>query len=270
MTRRAVLRLAVTAGLAAALGPALLAGERSASIRFALTADCHLLGRTTPEREAFLRRFVEETTVWKPDFVIDLGDFACQAGEGTTTQALHNAQLEGLVHHWATLAELPCPVRIAMGNHDVGWISGGDEKIRPEDLIGRIHPGEDITKDEFLAATGMPHRYYSFEIKGYHLIVLDANNLPDANAAQQVLSHDGISGGYFIDEAQKTWLAKDLAAAGNKTKIVFCHQELHHTPPQGSSEGGEVPFRPSPGGPFTAASITSRWRQLTPAGAMPE
>jgi len=76
------------------------------------------------------------------------------------------------------------------------------------------------------------------------LIVLDANNVPDAKIAKEVLSHDGIPGAYFIDDAQRAWLAKDLAAAREKTKIVFCHQELHHTPPEGSSEGGDVPFRP--------------------------
>ena len=25
---------------------------------------------------------------------------------------------------------------------------------------------------------------------------------------------------------------------------MFCHQELHHTPPEGSGEGGDVPFPP--------------------------
>ena len=109
-TRRGFLRLAAVAGVAAALRRPLLAEARRPSLRFAITADCHLLGRTTPSREAFLRGYVKEMTAWKPDFVVDLGDFACQAGQGTTSRALHDAQLEGLVHNWAALAKVPCPV----------------------------------------------------------------------------------------------------------------------------------------------------------------
>jgi len=145
---------------------------------------------------------------WKPDFVVDVGDFACQAGSGQTTPALHDSQLEGLRRSWALLCESPCPAYIAMGNHCVGWIKGGDERITPKDLCTHSHGGEDITKDEFLAVTKMPHRYYSFDVKGYHFIVLDPNNsgsvvLKDAGLSPEeikgVLGHDGALGHYCIE-----------------------------------------------------------------------
>lgn len=211
-----------------------------AAVRFGVTADCHLLGRLVPSNEKHLREFVDEMARWRPDFVIDLGDFACQAGDGQTTPKLHDAQLQGLIHHWSVLSGEPCPAYVAIGNHDVGWIRGGDETIKPADLYAAPHGGEDITKDELLAVTRVSHRYYSFDIKGYHFIVLDANNARGAMAP----GHDGIAGGYYIDDPQIAWLREDLASHRGKITAVFCHQELHHTPPEGSGEGGDVPFPP--------------------------
>ena len=239
----------VAPGLLVGLAACAWAGAprvQGGGVRFGITADCHLLGRATPANEARLKAYVKAMAAWKPDFVVDLGDFACQAGAGpkdySSTPALHDAQLAGLAHHWGVLASLPCPAYIAMGNHCVGWIKGGDEKTTAQDLCARGHAGEDITKDEFLAVTRMPHRYYSFDVKGVHVIVLDGNNAADSTAPPR--GHDGVRGGYFIDGTQKAWLARDLAASREKLKVVFCHEELHHTPPEGSGEGGDVPFPP--------------------------
>jgi alkaline phosphatase len=122
----------------------------------------------------------------------------------------------------------------------VGWIRGGEEKITAADLVGRGHAGEDITKQEFLQATDTPHRYYSFDVRGIHVIVLDANNAPDKDAPKK--GHDGVEGGYYVDAVQHRWLRKTLADNRAKPKLVFCHEELHHTPVKGSGEGGDAPF----------------------------
>jgi len=217
-----------------------VAADRRATVRFGVTADCHLLGRRAPGNEKHLRAFVDEMNRWKPDFVIDLGDFACQAGDGQTTPKLHDAQLQGLMHHWSVLSSSPCPTYIAIGNHDVGWLRGSSETIKATDLYAGPHGGEDITKDELLAVTRMPHRYYSFDINECHFIVLDANNA----RGTVVPGHHGIAGGYYIDDPQIVWLREDLASHRGKTTVVFSHQELHHTPPEGSGEGGDVPFPP--------------------------
>jgi len=116
---------AMVAALGGCARPALgcLAAARSEGdarpVRFGVTADAHLLARRTPRHEAFLEAFVEDMVRWKPDFVVDLGDFACQAGEGPTTAERHDAQLDGLKHHWKTLSRVPCPAYLVMGNHDV-------------------------------------------------------------------------------------------------------------------------------------------------------
>ncbi|MBM4081715.1 MAG: metallophosphoesterase, partial [Planctomycetes bacterium] len=213
-----------------------------AQVRFGVMTDAHLLGGRTPQNEAFVRGFVAAMREWKPDFVIDLGDFACQPAEGRTTPALHDEQLRWLTRHWRAFSDVPCPAYAVLGNHDVGWIRGGDEAIGPEDLYSRSHGGEHVTKSEHLAVTKMPGRYYSFDVKGYHFIVLDGNNARGETAV--AAGHDGVEGAYGIDEAQKAWLAKDLAAHREKPKVVFCHQELHHTPVSGSGEGGDAPFPP--------------------------
>ena len=86
-------------------------GRPAEGVRFGITADCHLLGRSTPAHEALLKAYVAAMARWKPDFVVDLGDFACQAGSGpkdyTSTPELHDAQLKGLVHNWRVLSSAP-------------------------------------------------------------------------------------------------------------------------------------------------------------------
>ena len=225
-----------------ALSACCLAEETATTIRFGITADAHLLGRRAPRNEANIRDFVAAMTKWKPDFVIDVGDFACQCGSGQTTPELHDGQLAGLKHHWQVFSSAPCPAYLAMGNHDVGWLRGGEEKISLEDLYERSHGGEDITKAEWLAVTKMPGRYYSFDVRGCHFIVLDGNNWRSPTSGPA--DHDGVGGAYWIDAAQKAWVKEDLAANRAKLKVVFSHQELHHTPVGGSGEGGDVPFPP--------------------------
>ena len=227
---------------AAAAESALGEETEKVRLRMGVNADPHLLGRRSPGNEANFHLFVDEMKRWKPDFAIDLGDFGCQVAEGMTTREMHDKQLEGLHHHVSVFRRLECPRYHVIGNHDVGWLKGGDEKITPVDLIGKAHAGEDITKQEFLEATGTPHRYYSFDAVGIHVIILDANNAPDESSPDR--GHDGVVGGYFIDSGQKRWLKGDLAKHRQQPKVVFCHEELHHTPVEGSGEGGDAPFPP--------------------------
>jgi len=218
-------------GRSKALGPG--------PIRFGITADPHSRkGGVSTTR--YLNEFVDAMVEWQPHFTVDLGDFAIQMKEGKTTPEMHDGQIENVKYNLGLLARLPCPRRLVMGNHCVGWIKGGDEIITPQDLIERGHAGEDITKIEFLAYTGMPHRYYSFEVNGCLFIVLDGNNPRGPTAAPA--GRDGVAGAYWIDDTQKAWVAAVLAAHRDKRKIVFCHQELHHTPVAGSGHGGDVPF----------------------------
>jgi len=241
VTRRRFLGCS-TAGLAlSAIGTPACADKpkERRPVTFGLNADPHLLGRNVPAHEANFQRFVTQMRQLQLDFCIDLGDFGCQVAEGQTTREMHDGQLQALKHHVGVFSQLECPRYHVLGNHDVGWLKGGDETITPDDLIGHSHAGEDITKQEFLQATGTPHRYYSFDIRGLHCIVLDGNNPPAATAPR---GRDGVVGGYWIDKVQQNWLQDDLARHRDQLKIVFCHEELHHTSVNGSADGGDRPF----------------------------
>lgn len=208
------------------------------AVRFGVSTDLHI-GKAARAEEK-LRAYVEAMKEWKPGFLVDLGDFACPSvyGSPRTYPEAHDDQLARLRKSWATLTEVPCPVYIAMGNHCVGWIRGGDERLQPADLQPGRHPGEDITKDEHLSVTKMPGRYYSFDKGDFRFIVLDAHN---AVAASQDAGDE-----YCIDAAQLAWLVKDLQSHRDKPKIVFCHEELFRTPklpPPGSDE--PLPSRPN-------------------------
>ena len=99
-------------------------------------------------------------------------------------------------------AAFPGQVRHVIGNHDVQMLS----------------------KAEFLAALGAPAEpYYSFEAGGVHCAVLDGNCHADGT--------DFCRGDFSWDEAwiseeQLAWLAGDLAAAGDRPTLVFCHECL--------------------------------------------
>lgn len=214
---------------------------RVQEIRFGITADPHARMNSKRSTES-LQGFVDAMSEWQPDFAIDLGDFAIQMKEGTTTQEMHDWQLENLKYQYSLLSRSPYPQYYVMGNHCVGWLKGGDEILKPEDLIGRSHGGEDITKIEFLAQTGMGHRYYCFAVKGCLFIALDGNNWRGPTAVAP--GHDGVDGAYWIDDTQKAWVAAVLSANRDKKKIVFCHEELHHTAVEGSGQGGDAPFPP--------------------------
>ena len=98
-------------------------------LRFGLNADPHLQGARQSGRARNFKRFVDQMQKFQPDFAIDLGDFGIQVAEGQTTQEMHDGQLAGLKHHLGVFSQLKCPRYHVMGNHDVGWLKGGEEKI---------------------------------------------------------------------------------------------------------------------------------------------
>jgi hypothetical protein len=215
----------------------LLAGESSAvEVKFGITADDHIEPGASTSKIA---PFFNSMKSWHPAFAIDLGDFAVH---GT-----HDEQLGELGTLWGVYkSNVPAPVYDVLGNHDAGWLKGGDEIITAADLAAGDHHGGAFTKAEARGVTGMPNRYYSFDLNGFHFIVLDGNNYPvdQAPPGAPPTGHDGVVGMYYLDPGQLTWLAADLAANRSKQKVVFAHQELHHTPPEGSGDGGDVPFKP--------------------------
>jgi alkaline phosphatase len=84
------------------------------------------------------------------------------------------------------------------------------------------HCVETLTKEEFLGVIGQPKSYFSFNQKGKHFVVLDAN-----------FRQDGVTYGRNsadwrdtkIPDAEIEWLQSDLSSTTLPT-IVFLHQRL--------------------------------------------
>ena len=131
-----------------------------------------------PER---LRAFLDAMKKQKPDALIQLGDFAYPTKKNeVVTKAFATA-------HRKTLHVL--------GNHE---IDGG-------------HSFDEVAK-----LWGMKGRYYTENINGLDLVVLDGNEKPHNH-----------KGGYpsHIGETQLTWLANQLKTLPGPI-LVICHQPL--------------------------------------------
>ncbi|MDF7823039.1 metallophosphoesterase family protein [Pontiellaceae bacterium B12227] len=194
---------AIAGGIA--LGPAQAAGN-TASLRFGIVTDAHYAD-TDPKG----RRFYQDSTGkmaecvalmndQKVDFLIELGDFKDQNQPATEESTLKNlAAIESVY------GQFKGPRYHVLGNHDV----------------------DSISKEQFLAHvenTGIKpgSKYYSFDSKGLHFIVLDPNFKADGS--------DYDHGNFDWKDAnipskELVWLKNDLAKHSAPT-IVFIHQPL--------------------------------------------
>ncbi len=136
----------------------------------------------------------------KVDFLVELGDFKDQ-----NQSADENGTIRNLSTIEETFKKFAGPRYHVLGNHDM----------------------DSISKTQFLNAvrnTNIPKasRYYSFDSKDTHFIVLDANYRSDGS--------DYDHGNYDWTDAnippeQMDWLGSDLDSSPNPV-IVFVHQRL--------------------------------------------
>jgi Icc protein len=158
---------------------------------FAFLTDIHL----QPELSAVegFKQAIDTINVINPDFVLTGGDLVMDVlnqsyGRSDSLYNLYQEVSKGF----------HMPVYNTVGNHEVyGW-------YREEDGIGE-HP--EFGKRMFEKRIG--DRYYSFDHKGWHFMVLDA-------------IFQGEDGRYIgkIDQEQINWLKDDLAKTGKQTPIA--------------------------------------------------
>lgn len=159
---------------------------------FAFLTDIHV----QPERqaEAGFMWAINEVNKQNPDFVITGGDLVMDV----LNQSYERA--DSLFNIYIKLSEkFKMPVYNTVGNHEVyAW-------YRQEPGIEQ-HP--EYGKLMFEKRLG--DRFYSFDHKGWHFIVLDAISRADG-------------GGYQgkIEEEQILWLAKDLQEVDKETPIAI-------------------------------------------------
>lgn len=177
---------AVVLGTTAGMMPTLLkagngftAGSRQ-KISFGIISDLHQdFTFDAPQR---LQAFIQSMNKRNPDFILQLGDFCVPKDKNKIIMDIWN-QFPGEKHH-------------VIGNHEFD---------------------QHCTVDQIVQFFGMPGRYYSFDVKGYHFVIMDGNG-PVPSAPDQSYPS-------YIHDDQLTWLEGDI----NNTKlpcIIFCHQGL--------------------------------------------
>jgi len=151
------------------------------TLKFGLCADVHK--DVMHDADERMQAFIREATEKELDFIIQLGDFCRPYEYNLEFMSIWNS-FPGKKYH-------------VIGNHDM---DGG------------------FTREEVVEYWNSEGRYYSFDCKGFHFIVLDGNDQdPSPNRP----------GGYsrFFGREQLDWLEKDL----DNTELpclVFSHQGM--------------------------------------------
>ena len=148
-------------------------------IRIGLIADLH--HDVMHDAPARLDAFLDAMKPTPPDAIVQLGDFAqAKAGNRSLVKKFNEAH----------------PVSLhVIGNHDT---DGG------------------LSSEQVVKEWGMKGRYYTHDVEGLRLLVLDGNDKPA-----------GHSGGYpsHIGETQTKWLKEQLSSHEGPF-LVLCHQPL--------------------------------------------
>lgn len=186
------------AGLTAALLPQTvlpfnaLSTAGASKLRFGIVADVHK--DLMPDANKRLQTFIDEALGREVDFVIQLGDFCMSDPNNRNFMKVWEA-FKGPKYH-------------VLGNHDMDRNS----------------------KQEMLEFWEMPKTYYSYDVQGFHFIVLDANFLyQDGKFIDYNNSNFYVDSNLrtYIDNEQIEWFKADLETTALPT-IVFSHQSLWH------------------------------------------
>ncbi|MHC4741018.1 MAG: metallophosphoesterase [Planctomycetota bacterium] len=174
--------------------------------RFGMVTDCHYAdadsrnGRYYRESLEKLAECVELMNAEKVDFLIELGDFKDENKNPVEEKTL--AYLQAIEH---VFQQFKGPTYHVLGNHDMDSIS------KQQFLANVINTGIDPTKS-----------YYSFDSKGFHFVVLDANYRKDG-VDYDHNNFDWTSAN--VPQHELDWLVADLDSARGPV-IVFIHQLL--------------------------------------------
>jgi 3',5'-cyclic AMP phosphodiesterase CpdA len=189
-TRRDFLALLGATGLASAAPRSLFAASPE-PFTFLFVTDAHL----QPELNGVIGTGMafKKARTFKADFAIQGGDHVFDALGVPKQRALALFDL-----YDKTEQDLGLKVYHTVGNHDVLG-------IYPASGIAPTDPqyGKKLFEDRF------GKRFYSFDHKGHHFIVLDSIGITDDHA------YEG-----RIDADQLKWLAADLAALPKSTPII--------------------------------------------------
>ena len=194
MQKRELLKLiGLTAG-AVALGgtTAVVAAAEQESkpkriLRIAHITDVHIRPEeNAPDR---FRKCLEEIKKHQPDFFLNGGDSILAADYNDIARERVTELWN--VWHETTKTIAGFEMHSCLGNHDMWWAAPNKQDA----MYG---------KDHVVKQLGIPNRYYSFDKKGWHFVILDSNN---NNAGS-------------LDDEQRRWLEKDLRSIPTGTPVI--------------------------------------------------
>jgi predicted phosphodiesterase len=182
------------------------ASFNGSSVRFGILTDVHFAdispqgNRYYQESPAKMREGIDLFNQVKPDFVVELGDYI-DAAEDVETELKHLLTIE------KEFARFDGPRHYVLGNHCV-WT---------------------LNKNLFLENSGALEPYYSFDVNGFHFVVLDACYRADGVPYGEKNFHWTDA---EIPAPERAWLAEDLEKT-TLPAVVFVHHRLDADPPYG-------------------------------------
>ncbi|NGF55245.1 alkaline phosphatase [Parapedobacter sp. SGR-10] len=186
MNRRFFIRNTSLIAATAALDIPSVAAERTtrpqgtlSSIRFGICTDLHY--DIMPDGLDRIKAFINTMNAEKADFIIQLGDF-CKCYDYNRPLLDEWGKFDGPSYH-------------VLGNHDM---DGG------------------FTKDQVVQFWKSDGKYFSFDIKGYHFVVLDGNEGKRTDCRRYPST---------FSNTQLAWLEDDLDQTSLPV-LVFVHQGL--------------------------------------------
>lgn len=195
---------------------ALAQGNERPKVRVGLVTDLHYAekppARTRHYRETLSKlaeaasRFEQE----KVDCIVAVGDMIDAAGS-------LDVEKEYLRRIARDFAAIPGQHHFVLGNHCV----------------------YNLTKAEFLGIVGQERSYYSFDMNGVHVVVLDACFRCDGQPYGRENFHWTDAN---VPAAEVHWLRADLEKTPQRT-IVFVHQRLDVEPSAWPARRGNAPAR---------------------------
>lgn len=174
--------------------------------RIAVITDVHANDTNSPNEHKVMinwsqrvSAFVNAATDWPADAVVSLGDYV----NGAFVMGAELGDPERIAgifsEAYAALTAFDGPVHYVLGNHDV----------------------YNLSKDQILAETGTESTYYSFDLNGVHVVILDAQY----DKSENDYGHIAWMVQGLIPTVEMDWLKADLADSDLPT-VVFIHQPL--------------------------------------------
>jgi len=142
-----------------------------------------------------------------PDIIFNTGDSIMESLGAN--KARTEAQWD--VFNNVLASDCKVPIVHSIGNHDVwGW-GMEDLAIKNDPLYG---------KEMALEKLGLANRYYSFDLAGWHFVVLDSTHLPNTVSRYPYIG--------ALDEEQFQWLVTDINGIAMTSTMPVCI--LSHIP----------------------------------------